>query len=293
MRVAIASCAFVPEEFQDDPLLAAALRRREASVERIAWDDPAVDWHGFDLVVVRSTWDYAERRDEFVTWADSVGERLRNRPDVLRWNSDKRYLADLAAAGFDVVPTRWVEPGAAAPELEGEVVVKPAVSAGGRDTGRFGPQGRREARALLARLGEAGRVAMVQPYLGGVDERGESALAFIGGAPSHALRKGAVLRPDEEAPVRDDALGAAEVMYDPDLVGPGEASDAERRLAADVVAHVAERFGESPLYARVDMVPGPDGRPVLLELEAIEPNLYLAITPGAADRLAAAIVGAV
>ena len=104
------------------------------------------------------------------------------------------------------------------------------------------------------------------------------------------LRKGAVLAPDEEAPLADHDLGSAAVMFDPELVQPGEATDAERALAARVIAHVAERFGETPLYARVDMLTDAGGAPVLLELEAVEPALYLASTPGAAERLAEAIL---
>jgi hypothetical protein len=131
---------------------------------------------------------------------------------------------------------------------------------------------------------------MVQPYLPAVEGRGETAIVMFAGRESHVLRKGAVLAPDEEAPLADHELGSAEVMWDPDLVQPGEASDAERALAARVIEYVAERFGETPLYARVDMLTDGSGTPVLLELEAVEPALYLATTPGAAERLADAIL---
>jgi hypothetical protein len=210
---------------------------------------------------------------------------------VLRWNSDKRYLAELGAAGVPVVPTTLVEPGDAPPELGArEFVVKPTVSAGARDTGRFAPAAHDGARALIERLTAAGRTAMVQPYLPAVEARGETAIVMIAGAESHVLRKRAVLGPDAEAPLGDDELGSAAAMHDPDLVRPGDASAAERELAATVIDHVAHRFGEPPLYARVDMLAGDDGRPVLLELEAIEPALYLSTVPGAAARLAEAIV---
>ena len=239
--------------------------------------------------MVRSTWDYTGRLEEFRAWTDSVGERLRNPAELLRWNSDKRYLADLGLAGIPSVPTRFVEPGGEVGELVGEVVVKPVISAGGRDTGRFRPPVHDEARGLLARLGEAGRTAMVQPYLGAVDERGETALVFVAGEFSHALRKRAVLAPDEVAPVRDDALGAAEAMYDEDLVRASESTEAERALGARVVEYIAERFGATPLFARVDLVPGPGGEPVVMEIEAIEPCLYLHESPRTAERLAEAI----
>jgi glutathione synthase/RimK-type ligase-like ATP-grasp enzyme len=168
-------------------------------------------------------------------------------------------------------------------------VVKPTVSAGARDTGRFGPAAHEEAHALLARLGAAGRTAMVQRYLPGVETAGETAIVLFGGEPSHVLHKRAVLRPDEVAPRRDDDLGAAEAMYDDDLVTAGDATAAEHELAAGVVAHLRERFGATPLYVRVDLVPGPDGGPVVLEVEAVEPNFYLHTDPAAADRLAALV----
>jgi hypothetical protein len=167
-------------------------------------------------------------------------------------------------------------------------VVKPAVSAGARDTGRFGPAAHREALALLEEIGRSGRVALVQPYLKAVDELGETALVFVAGELSHVLSKRPVLRPDEVAPMADDELGPALAMYDDGLVGPGEASAAERGLAERLTGWLAERFGGVLLYARVDLVPGPEGEPVLLELEVTEPALYLESAPEAANRLAAA-----
>lgn len=290
MRIALATASVVPKEFDDDELLAAALTRRRASASFVSWDDAGADWNSFDRVVIRSTWDYTSRLEEFLEWAAALGERVRNRSALVRWNSDKRYLEDLAAGGLSVVPTSYVEPGGRPPELSGEVVVKPVVSAGARDTGRFAAEHHGAARRLLTRLAAGRRVAMVQPYLGSIDERGETALVFIAGRFSHALRKRAVLRPGEEAPVREDSLGAAEAMYDPQLVTTGEADEAHHRLGAAVVEWVGERFGGLPLYARVDTVPGADGSPTVLELEAVEPCLYLKTAPAAADRLAEAIL---
>ena len=289
MRVAIATCEVVPDQFDDDELVVDALAGRGIEAGFVSWDAPGVDWDRFELVVVRSTWDYTGRLGEYLAWADGVGARLHNAPELIRWNADKRYVADLAAAGLAVVPTEFVGPGDPVPELAGEVAVKPTVSAGGRDTGRFGQAAHDEARALVERIAGRGRTAMVQPYLAGVDESGETALVFVAGEFAHALRKRAVLAPDEVAPIRDDELAAAEAMYDPDLVRASESTAAERAVAADVVAYLAERFGAPPLYARVDLVPGPDGAPVLLELEAIEPCLYLHESPPTAERLAEAI----
>jgi hypothetical protein len=289
MRIAIASCREMPGEFTDDDSLRDALVARGAEVAIEPWDSD-VSWDSFDLVVVRSTWDYAARRVEFLEWTGSVGDRLLNPPAVLGWNSDKRYLADLATAGFPVVETQFLEPGAVwRGNNAAEVVVKPSVSAGGRDTGRFRSDLAAEARALIETIHASGRTAMVQPFIESVDSTGETALVFIGGELSHPLRKRAVLRPDEVAPVRSGGIGAAEAMYDPGLVLAGTAEADEVALAARILAHVEERFGCSLLYGRVDMLRDPEGDPVLLELELIEPNLYLGQTEGADERLAYAI----
>jgi hypothetical protein len=286
VKVAFATCADLPDGFEDDHEAAALLG---ATYE--VWTDPGVEWDAYDLVVVRSTWDYTVRVDEFVAWVHRVGSRLRNQPALLEWNSDKRYLAALAAAGLPVVPTTFVGPGDPPPALEGEVAIKPTVSAGGRDTGRFGPDHHDAALALVGAIVGSGRTAMVQPYLGGVDTEGETAIVVLGGEVSHVLHKKAVLRPDEVAPV-DPSRGdfaPAEVMFDPDLVTAGRADAAQLALAGDVVDELARRFGPA-LYARVDLVPGEDGRPVVMEIEAVEPCLYLDTTPGAAERFAAAVL---
>ncbi len=288
--VAIASFAAMPEQFSDDQRVIDALAARSVGAATIAWDDPDTDWSSFDAVVIRSTWDYDQRRDEFVRWCDAVGPSLHNSAALVRWNSDKRYLGDLAAAGIPVVETRYVAPGDAVGDLTGEVVVKPTVSAGGRDSGRFGPATHDLARDLIAMIHSSGRTAMVQPYEPTVDTVGETAVLCIDGEPAHTLRKHAVLRPDEIAPVRDDALGAAEIMYDPDLVVPSEASAEELELAREVVAEVTRRFDYLPLYARVDMIRDAAGDPMLLELEAIEPNFYLDQVPASAGIVADAIV---
>ena len=291
VRVAIASFAEMPPQFIDDQRLIEALGRRGVEAVAIPWDEPGVDWAAFDAVVIRSTWDYARRRDEFVAWCESVGPPLYNCAALVRWNSDKRYLADLAAAGVPVVETGFVGPDAPVPELNGEVVVKPTVSAGGRDSGRFGPSAHDLGRELIEAIKASGRTAMVQPFHPSVDTIGETAVLCIDGEPVHVLRKRAVLRPDEVAPVRDDGVGAAEVMYDPGLVTPGEADHDELELAREVVAEVERRFDYLPLYARVDMIRDPAGAPVLLELEAIEPNFYLDQVPATAAAIAAAIIG--
>lgn len=290
MRVAIATCAALPGGFDDDQPLLDALRARGAEAEFAVWDDGAVGWDRFDRVVVRSTWDYVFKRDAFLEWGDSLGAGVQNGPAVLRWNSDKRYIADLAEAGLPVVHTDFVGPGDPLPELDAEVVVKPTVSAGSRDTGRFSERAHGHALALVERLRSEGRTAMVQPYLPAVEQRGETAVVFTAGEISHVLRKGAVLGPDEEAPIREDELRSAAAMWNPDLVQAGRATEAERRLAERVIAHMAARFGAPPAYARVDMLDDGQGSPLVLELEAVEPCLYLRTAARAADDLAAALL---
>ncbi len=280
MRVALATCSALPGGTSDDRSVAAQL---DADVH--AWDDPAVDWEAYDRVIVCSTWDYVDRVEAFLAWCEAVGpRRLRNDPALVAFALDKRYLGELAVP---TIPTAFVAPGDPLPALEGEVVVKPNVSAGARDTGRFSKRTHDAALALIEQIRARGSVALVQPYLPAVDTRGETALVHFGGSLSHVLRKRAVLRPDEVAPLADD--GAAKAMHDDDLVVAGEATAAERALAEQALADVAARFGRLPLYARVDLLTGTAGEPLLIELEVAEPALYLATAPGAAERFAAAI----
>jgi hypothetical protein len=281
MRIAFATCPAWPDGYADDHEAAAL-----AGAEWRLWDDPGVDWEAYDRVVLRSVWNYTQRIDDFLAWCERVGpERLRNTPELVAFNADKRYLGEL---GVPIVPTAFVGPDGPPPAFEGEVVVKPNVSAGARDTGRFPPEHHDEAMTLIESIRASGRVALVQPYLPGVDEQGETAIVYLGGEVSHVLRKRPVLRTAGIAPLGDDPDGPAAIMRDDDLVVPGKASDAELSLAAEIHERIADRFG-IPLYARVDLVPGPGGHPVLIELEALDPCLYLDQAPGAAARLAAAI----
>jgi hypothetical protein len=226
---------------------------------------------------VRSTWDYVEGRDAFLDWARAV-PRLANPAPVLAWNTDKRYLAELAEAGLPVGPTTFLAPGEpAAPPARGEVVVKPTVSVGSLDTERHADP--RAAADHVARLHEAGRTAMVQPYVAGVDTAGETAMLYVGGRFSHAIRKG---------PMLVDGRTTYDGLYVIEDIRPREPSAAEREVGEQVMAYVRERFGP-PLYARVDLLPGEGGEPVLVELELTEPSLFLQMDAGAPDRLAAAI----
>jgi glutathione synthase/RimK-type ligase-like ATP-grasp enzyme len=285
-RVALATCVHFPDGDADDAGLPAAIGGDTAFV---IWDDPAVDWSSYDLVVVRSTWDYQHRRDEYLAWARGVGDRLVNAPAVLEWNTDKRYLSEVTGAGLPVVPTTFVAPGEpfVAPAGGGEFVVKPTVSAGSRDTARFGGAGTdaaaeaARAAALVEAIHGSGRTAMVQPYVASVDARGETALLFFGGAFSHAIHKGPLLARGEDPTI--DVFAA-------ETIQPREATAAERAVGERVVAWATERLGVAVLtYARVDVVEDADGAPILLELELTEPSLFFAQDPDRVARFAAAV----
>lgn len=278
-RVALATCSFFPDGDADDAGLPDAIG---GEVEFAVWDDPAVDWDAYDLVVIRSTWDYQGRRDAYLAWAEGLGDRLVNPYDVIAWNTDKRYVRELAEAGLPVVPTTLVAPGEAfaTPGLD-DYVVKPTVSAGSRDTARFTASDADTARAaaLVAGIHASGRTAMVQPYVASVDARGETATLFFDGAFSHAIHKG---------PLLEHGVDPTTEVFLAETIEPREASAAERDVAERVLAYAAERFG--PLaYARIDLVQDDSGDPIVLELELTEPSLFFAGDPGRLSQFGAAI----
>lgn len=285
---------------EDMPPLVAALTARGAQVDTPFWDDPSVDWGRFDVAVLRSTWDYVDRVDEFLAWADRTrsATNLLNSPEVVRWNTDKHYLVQLERHGVPPVPTRFVEPGADVDAefdafLSGgaesisvgqatafaDFVVKPSIGAGSRDAARYRCVDAEAARSHLRRLvATERRSTMLQPYLDRVDDLGETALLHFAGSFSHAIRKGPLLR-------AGDAL--VEGLFAPEQITPRAPDDSERRLAADALAALPFAM---PLYARVDLIRDRDGRPVVLELEMTEPSVFLPYAPGAADRFARAIL---
>jgi len=292
MRVTVATFQGMPPEFGgNDRMLLEKLRDRDIDADYVPWDEAGADWSSQDLVVARSPWDYALRHDEFIGWVRSVRAPLENDPALIEWNSDKRYMGDLRGGGVAVVETAYVAPGDPIPAIEREVVIKPTISAGARDTGHFGPESAAAGRDLIARIQDRGSTAMVQPYVPTVETTGETAVVTFAGEISHVLHKRAVLGRHEVAPIReDDELRVAESMYDPDLVLAGEADEDELALARRTLEAIERRFSATPLVARIDMLRDESGAPILLELEAIEPNLYFEQAPGAADRLADAIV---
>lgn len=299
LRIALVTAREALELDEDMPPLRAALAEAGVTVDVPCWDDPAVDWSRFDAALLRSTWDYVDRIDEFLAWCDrcATQTRLLNPPDLVRWNTDKHYLAHLAVAGVPVVPTRFVEPGTdVAAEFQAflsagesacglgrapacsEFVVKPAVGAGSRDAARYAREEAARALGHVRRLTDAGRSVLLQPYLARVDADGETAVLYLGGTASHAIRKGPLLR---------RGAGLVEGLFAPEDIRPREAEPAELAVAA--AAYAAIPFA-APAYARIDLIRDDRGMPVVLELELTEPSLFLAHAPGAAGRLARHLV---
>lgn len=277
-RIALATTRDLPVIDADEEALLAHLPQADV----VAWEDD-IDWSSYAAVILRSTWNYTERLPEFLAWLEHVAAvtRLLNPLPVIRWNTDKRYLADAAAAGIPVVPTVFVAQGerASADAVAGHVVVKPTVGAGSKGAKLF----RDDAAGALAHvdaLHTQGKVAMIQPYLSQVDDHGETALIYVGGEFSHAARKAAILSRD---------MSWSTGIYADEKVVATEPSAAERNLADLILETLPSIVPEaaSMAYARIDLLPSPDG-PVVLELELTEPSLFLGLDPQAPARAAAA-----
>jgi len=282
-RVALATSRFAlpgagpaleAHEDVDAPLVVEELARLGIDADLRVWDDDAVDWEGYDLVVVRSTWGYANDYDHFLAWAHARA-RLINPYAVIEYSTDKHYLGDLARQGFPVIATSYCEVGDAPAFPEGDVVVKPAVGAGSIDAQRFEVHEHEAARSHVAALHASGRCAVIQPYVASIDEHGERALVFLDGEFSHAMTKRAHLK---VAPAQRDGA-----------FRNGQMSRADAEPAALDLARslLSGRFADLA-YGRVDLVHTPAGWQ-LMELELVEPALYLTHAPEAASRLARAI----
>jgi glutathione synthase/RimK-type ligase-like ATP-grasp enzyme len=274
-RIAIATCADYPELKGDDDLLCEALRQRGCEASSVVWDGDTADWGGFDLCLVRSTWDYHDKYGRFLAWTRRVeaATALHNPAGLIAWNSDKRYLRQLAEAGVPTVPTLWVERDAevdlaAALAHRGweEAVVKPVVDLGAQNLHRVRAD---EAPQALANVLER-QEAMVQPFLPSLEAEGELSLIYVDGKLSHTVRK-------------HPAAGDFRVQS---IWGGTVASAKPEPQHVEVAEQALAQLDEPPLYGRVDLVSDLYGNPVLIELELIEPNLYLSTDPAAAERLA-------
>jgi hypothetical protein len=272
----------------DTARLAEALRRDGHRADLLVWHDRGVSWGDYDLLIIRTPWDYSERQDEFVAWLGRAASMVRilNAPELIRWNMDKRYLEDFRAAGVPVVPTIFCttaeEAGAAlTTHAAGRVVIKPTVSAGSRDTGLFTADDPRAA-GLARRIVAAGKTAMVQPAIDEVIETGEHGLFFFNGGYSGAFHKGPILRPGGEY------VGGAYRS----VITHGSPSDADVDLGRRAVAAIAdiaaakgfEPDAKLPLYARIDIAAGQ-----VIEVEVFEPGYALDVLPGNADVFVRAV----
>lgn len=288
MRIALATCSDLPDWEVDDAPLHRALRERGVALSQPPWDAPDLDWSRFDAVLIRTTWDYWHRRDAFVAWAEQTqaATRLHNPAAVVRWNTDKRYLAALDRAGATIAPTAWVQQGepvdlaALMAERGWDVAfIKPTVGASASDTFRVTPGQHSAAQAHLDALLKR-QSAMVQPYLSRVETDGEFSAVFIDGVLTHAVQKIPV---PGDYRVQDD-YGASDRPYT--LALPEEAAARRALAAAELLLGL-----EAPLlYARVDFLWGDDGAVYLNELELVEPSLFFRHAPAAAEALADALV---
>lgn len=284
-RIAIVTAVSALGADADTPPLRHALAEIGIASEHVAWDDPTVSWGRFDAAVLRSPWDYTGRRPAFLAWTQSAAAatRLINPAHAIAWNTDKRYLAELGASGVAVVESRFVapdEPLGAMPDWT-DFVIKPTVGAGSSGAARFTRDQAPRALAHAKQLQDGGAHLMLQPYLADVDSHGETALVYFDGRFSHAVGKAALLGADGSRRCSQSH---------PDVIRATQAQPAQRALAEAALETTAGLLGlQAPLaYARVDLLPSPDG-PRLLELELTEPSVFLDLGDGAAGRMARAI----
>lgn len=298
-RLALATCAELPDLHEEDQRLRATLAGMGVASDVVVWDDPTVDWGTYTVVLIRSTWDYTSRPEQFTEWTRRVERTstLLNPADVVAWNLDKVYLRDLEQRGLPIVPTIWLDPER---QLDargihtrfpafGDFVIKPTLSAGSRDTGRY--EASQTPSRMLAithakNLLGMGRHVMVQRYLSQVDTVGEMGLVYVDGQFSHSAHKAALLHGPYRA---EDTQGTP---FRHDATDAREASSAERDLADRVVAELPRVFPQLAgplLYTRVDLIPDNDGNPVILEVELIEPALFFSHAPGSVERFAQAL----
>jgi hypothetical protein len=276
-RVAIATCAGLPDLYYEGRLVIDALLSRGVEAAPVVWNS-GCNWDAFGAVMLRTTEDYFRSPSQFLDWTRQLGTRLLNSPGVVEWNIDKHYLLELADRGISVVSTQYVAPGDYPRFPAGKFVVKPAMSAGANSTAVYDEASGDAARRHIGALHKAGRTVMLQPYYHRVDTDAETAAIFIDGQLSHCMRKEPLLRlgqPPAESRQEDMSIREPE----PDMVD----------LARRTHAVVAAIFGV-PLYARADMLRDDSGQPVIIELELVEPMLFLDFVPGSADRLATAFI---
>ncbi|MGB1385242.1 MAG: ATP-grasp domain-containing protein [Ilumatobacteraceae bacterium] len=282
-NIALVSASELSHPDSDLPPLVSALQQLNVNAEVVAWDDD-IAWSSYDAAIIRSTWDYHRRREEFDHWLTEVSQQtqLWNPPELIRWNSDKRYLADVAAKGLPVVPTAVIDRNELMSqrqlaEIGSDIVVKPSVGAGSHGVRRFTEQ-HEAALNYLRALIESGETPLIQPYLTNIDTRGEVGLVTAAGVLSHSFHKEAILNGDVQWSSDGHVL---------EVISAHTPSESELALCDRVLALLPETA-----YARIDMLPTDDG-PVISEIELIEPSLFLEADTAAAHRIAAAFASLV
>ena len=277
-RLAIASCRQFSSIHADDVYLVAVLELLGIEPTVCVWNDPEVDWTAFDAVLIRTIWDYFEHYAAFLAWThalDRLGVTVINDTHMLRWNSDKRYLLDLERQGVAIIPADVAQGAALTETLQAmtgrDVVVKPTVSGGAWHTVR-GKVGTASFEQTLARLPRQ-LDYLVQAFMPEVASHGEWSLMYFGGAYSHAVLK----RPTAGDYRVQEQHGGSTTPATPD--------EAIVQAGGRILAALSALGHQPPLYARVDGVVAGGGF-LTMELEVIEPSLFLAERPDAAERLA-------
>ena len=278
----------------DLPLQLIAFANAGIDLVQAAWENETVAWDLFDLIVVRSPWNYVEKLDSFRNW---LGDRrglmtFHNPVELIEWNIDKRYLADLAHRGVPIVPTAFVDSieefrSAAQSFGSAEIVVKPSVSAGSRLTGRF-LKGDRAAETLASAILANDLTVMVQPFAERIDAEGEIGTVLFDGLISHSFNKAALL-------AEGGQLVGGEYQEQISSVRTPDDVRAVVDAAANVVTEIARERSwisthEQLLYGRYDVVRLDDGSPALLEAELFEPCFFLPTDVDAADRFVGAVI---
>lgn len=281
LRVALVTCSELPDLDPDDQPLIGQFAQAGIEATPVIWSDPAVNWQSFDRVLVRNTWDYTDHLAQFLSWVESVGSSVRNPLDLMVWSTDKIYLLDLLNAGIPVIDTQFVDHAKDTWVIPPTVdfVVKPTISAGSRDTLRLesaAAMSVAKAQDLIDFIVATGKQAMVQPYLDRVDSDGETALLYIGGKYSHAIRKGPLLQKNIE-------LERVHGLYVQEDISARTPRCDQRDLADRLLAYVSQRFGV-PLYVRIDLIDNHVGEPTVLEVEAVEPSMFFGTEPASYDR---------
>lgn len=287
-RVGLLTCAALPSGDPDDAHLIAALERAGITPHWVVWREcDSRDLHRVvDLLVIRSPWDYTDHYPQFLEWLNAASVPVLNPVELVRWNTDKRYLLELQAAGVPTIPTVIVE----TPEDDWEpppgfeeFVVKPVVGGGSRGVRRFARHQVHEARDHARMLIATVSPAMVQPYLPSVDRGSETALIHFDGVFSHAITKGPMLS-------RDGERRMVEGLYFEEHIDARQATKLQRAVALAALAAIPPSVSRSaPMYARVDVIDDDEGAPILLELELVEPSLFFGFGASSADVFSTAI----